>query len=169
MTTKARPQRCAACGASGTVAPAAHLRRVNHRGVALALPATLVLSECSACRELWLDDEEADRYSAAVDAAYDAELRQRALRALDKLVAVSTQRRLETLLHLSHGYLSKLRTYEKAPSATLVGQLALLAMEPKKRVAELERYWEAKATRAPTAGATRAATRSPARRRRAGA
>lgn len=163
--TKAQPQRCAACGAAGTVAQVARVRRVTHRGVALALPATLALSECSACHELWLDDEEADRYSAAVDAAYDAELRRRALEALGTLVEVSTQRRLETLLHLSHGYLSKLRTDDKAPSATLVGQLALLAMEPKKRVAELERFWSAKTVRAPKAKATRA----PVHRRRAGA
>ena len=131
MKSKPRPERCAACGAAGTVGQVARLRRVTHRGVALALPATLALTECSSCHELWLDDAEADRYSAAVDAAYDAELRRRAIEALD----------------------------------TLVGQLALLAMEPKKRVAELERFWTAKKVRAPKAKAARAQPH----RRRAGA
>lgn len=165
MKSKPRPERCAACGATGTVGQVARLRRVTHRGVALALPATLALTECSACHELWLDDAEADRYSAAVDAAYDADLCRRAIEALDTLVEATTQRHLEVLLHLSHGYLSKLRTDDKAPSATLVGQLALLAMEPKKRVAELERFWTAKTVRAPKAKAARAQPH----RRRAGA
>ena len=155
MTTT-KPKRCPACGAEGTVGVLARRRRLAQRGVALELPDTLALTECSACHELWLDDDEADRYSDAVDAAYDAELRRRALKALTKLVAVTTQRRLEMLLHLSHGYLSKLRTETKAPSATLVGQLALLAIEPKKRVAELEHFWTAKTVRAPKARTARA-------------
>lgn len=144
MTTKTKVTRCPACGAVGTLGVLAHKRRVLHRGVQLALPDTLPLTECASCHELWLDDAESDRYSEAVDAAYADELRGRALAALDALAVVTTQKHLEALLHLSHGYLSKLRTEAKAPSATLVGQLALLATEPKKRVAELERFWSMK-------------------------
>lgn len=141
-TTKgSRLARCPACGTSGSLRVVARERRVTFRGLALRLPDTLGLTECSDCHELWLDDIEAGRYSDAVDTAYETELRRRAINAIEILSTVATQRRLEELLHLSHGYLSKLRTDSKAPSATLVGQLALLAMKPKARITELERFW----------------------------
>lgn len=140
--TSTIPKRCPACGATEPLAPAARQRRMVYRGVPLVLPDTLALTECSACQELWLDDAEAEAYSTAVDNAYEAELRRRAIAAIDALSAVTTLRRLEELLHLSHGYLSKLRTESKAPSATLVGHLALLAAKPTARLAELERFWK---------------------------
>ena len=139
-----KPKPCPACGAEGTVERRARKgRHRTYRGVDVELPATLKLTDCSACNELWLDDAESDAYSAAIDDAYDAELRRRACEALAVIEPVATQRHLEQLLHLSHGYLSKLKNEAKAPSATLVGQLALLAADPKKRLAELERFWSA--------------------------
>lgn len=70
--------RCPACGVTDAMAVVARERKTTFRGIALVLPATLALTECTACGELWLDDVEADRYSVAVDTAYEAELRQRA-------------------------------------------------------------------------------------------
>jgi hypothetical protein len=133
--------RCPACGTSDAMTSIAHSRRANFRGVSLQLPETLALTECTICKELFLDDTEADAYSAAIDAAYEAELRQRALRSIEQLTRVTTLRRLEELLHVSHGYLSKLRGESKAPSATLVGNLAMLAMQPAARLSELEQFW----------------------------
>ena len=133
--------RCPACGTVGSMKTGPTKRRATYRGISLALPKGLLLTECTACGEGFLDDEEANAYSDAVDAAYDAELRRRARAALARLEGFITQTALETLLHLSHGYLSKLRNDAKAPSATLVSQLALLAADPKRRIAELERYW----------------------------
>ena len=133
--------KCPGCGAVGTVHKVARARREVHRGVAVDLPATLALTECSACSDCWLDDNEADAFSSAVDAAYADELRRRALESLAHLDAAVTQQKLEQLLHLSPGYISKLRHGVHVPSATLVGHLALLAVSPKKRVAELERFW----------------------------
>jgi hypothetical protein len=140
MTSKPA-MRCLACGASKALAPVARQRRTVFRGVSLVLPDTLALTECDTCKELWLDDAEAEAYSTAVDIAYEAELCRRAIAAIDALSEVTTLRRLEELLHLSHGYLSKLRTESKAPSATLVGHLAILAAKPTARLAELERFW----------------------------
>jgi hypothetical protein len=68
-----------------------------------------------------------------------AELRRRALASLSALEAVTTQQELEGVLHLS-----KLKSGAKAPSATLVGQLALLAISPKTRIAELRHFWRAR-------------------------
>lgn len=139
MTT---PRRCPACGAAGALKSTARKGRTAvFRGVTVELPSSLRLTECAACHELLLDDDESDAYSQAVDAAYDTELTRRAQGALAKLEGVTSQRRLEQLLHLSHGYLSKVKSEAKAPSATLVGQLALLAADPSKRIAELEKFW----------------------------
>ena len=64
--TKAKP--CPACGAEGTVERRARKgRHRTYRGVDVELPATLKLTDCSACNELWLDDAESDAYSAAID------------------------------------------------------------------------------------------------------
>ena len=147
-----KPKQCPACGAEGTVGSRARTgRHANYRSVDVELPAKLKLTECTACNELWLDDVESDAYSAAVDVAYHAELRRRACEALAQIEHVATQRHLERLLHLSHGYLSKVKNHAKAPSATLVGQLALLAADPSRRLAELERFWSGAAKKATSA------------------
>jgi transcriptional regulator with XRE-family HTH domain len=52
-----------------------------------------------------------------------------------------SQRKLELLLGLSQGYLSRLRAGKGAPSPELVSHLALIAHDPKVRLLELERYW----------------------------
>lgn len=135
------PSRCPGCGAKGSVKVVARAGRKSvFRGVAIELPATLPLTECTACGEGWLDPAESDAWSDAVDDAYNAELRSRAREALAKIESVTTQRHLEWLLHLSHGYLSKVRNGAKSPSGMLVGHLALIAADPRERIAELERF-----------------------------
>ena len=59
----------------------------------------------------------------------------------DILMLHISQRRLELLIGLSQGYLSRLRIGAGNPSAELVSHLAMLAHDPKTRLAELERYW----------------------------
>lgn len=63
--------------------------------------------------------------------------------AIAKLAEHARQQELEQLLGLSHGYLSKLRNGKKEPSPALVGELMMLAEEPRKRVVELRRHWAA--------------------------
>lgn len=121
-------------------------RTETHRGVKLKLPGALELEECTACEEAFVDNDEGDAYVALIMVAYKAEMRRRAIASLAVLEAVTTQRELEQLLHLSHGYLSKVHNGAKTPSGALVAQLALLALNPKENMAALERYWSAPAT-----------------------
>ena len=139
--------RCPECGTDEGLVRRARPRRVVERGVRLLLPDTLWLTECVSCNEAFLDEEESSAYDRAIADAWEAEMRQRACKALDKLTETTTQEHLEQLLHLSYGYLSKLRNAAKAPSATLVGQLGLLAADPAKRLAELERFWSTPSNR----------------------
>jgi hypothetical protein len=141
-STPSAPAQCFTCGSKGSVKTTARAgRRVEYRGLSLTLPSDLRLAECSVCHDLWLDDAEADAYTAAVEAAYTDALLWRAEVALKKLDAVVTQTRLEQLLHLSHGYVSKVRHRATIPSALLVSQLSLLAKDPKRRIAEIEKLW----------------------------
>ena len=96
--------------------------------------------------------------------AFLTDLRTRARVAIDILSHHSSQRRLERLLGLSQGYLSRLRACVSNPSAELVAHLAMLCQDPPTRLLELERFWElpAKEWPPPAMPATRTA-RSPHR------
>ena len=92
------------------------------------------------------------------------DLRTRARVAVDILSHHISQRRLEHLLRLSQGYLSRLRAGVSNPSAELVANLAMLCQDPPTRLLELERFWELPAEKwpPPATPATRTA-RSPHR------
>ena len=69
------------------------------------------------------------------------DLRTRVRIAVDILSHHISQRRLEHLLRLSQGYLSRLRARVSNPSAELVANLAMLCQDPPTRLAELENFW----------------------------
>ena len=96
--------------------------------------------------------------------AFLTDLRTRARIAVDILSHHISQRKLERLLGLSQGYLSRLRACVSNPSAELVANLAMLCQDPPTRLLELERFWElpAKEWPPPAMPATRTA-RSPHR------
>ena len=71
---------------------------------------------------------------------YQTQLSERAIQALASLRSHISKRRLEILVDLSQGYLSKVSASAQAPSAVLVSLLVLLAADPK-RLLELEHYW----------------------------
>ena len=73
--------------------------------------------------------------------AFLTDLRTRARVAVDILSHHISQRRLEHLLRLSQGYLSRLRAGVSNPSAELVANLAMLCQDPPTRLLELERFW----------------------------
>lgn len=108
---------------------------------ALALPADMALPACSRCGTLHLDAQTRARLAPILAAAYQGTLRQRVRHAMDTLAPHISQRRLERLLGLSQGYLSRLRAGAGTPSPSLVSHFALLALNPKTRLRELERYW----------------------------
>ena len=96
--------------------------------------------------------------------AFLTDLRTRVRVAIDILSHHISQRRLEHLLRLSQGYLSRLRACVSNPSAELVANLAILYQDPPARLLELERFWDLPAEEwpPPAKPATRTA-RSPHR------
>lgn len=78
--------------------------------------------------------------AALLETLYQANLRQRVTVALARLQSHRPQRRIELLINLSQGYLSRLKAGDGIPGAPLVSLLAILAEHPQ-LLAELERYW----------------------------
>ena len=74
--------------------------------------------------------------------AFLTDLRTRVRVAIDILSHHISQRRLDHLLRLSQGYLSRLRACASNPSAELVAHLAMLCQDPPTRLLELERFWD---------------------------
>ena len=81
--------------------------------------------------------------------AFLTDLRTRVRIAVDILSHHISQRKLEHLLQLSQGYLSRLRAGVSNPSAELVANLAMLCQDPPTRLLELERFWELPAEKWP--------------------
>ncbi len=107
----------------------------------LAIPQDVVIPACGRCHSEYLDEESALALQPQLQAAYLDALRVRIRLAIDLLAEHISQRRLEQLLGLSQGYLSRLRAGAGNPSPELVSHLALLSQDPTQRLAELEHFW----------------------------
>jgi hypothetical protein len=112
----------------------------RYRNTALTLPAELCVPTCRRCKHRILSFDAAPELAAALETAYRAELVRRATAAVTQLGRVCSQRKLEVLVDLSQGYLSRIRAGDGVPSAALVSLVALLSAEPT-RLEELARYW----------------------------
>lgn len=132
--------RCAACGKGPVAMVARKGRTARYRNMTLSIPDDLELTECVSCNEGYVDAIDAEAMDRVLETAYQHELQRRAISLLDELKEVVPQRRLEVLLGLSVGYLSKIRTKE-FPSAQLVTELALLAGDPKGGLKRLDAFW----------------------------
>lgn len=108
---------------------------------ALAIPDDLPIPACGRCQSEYLDEDSALAIQPRLQQAYLAALHVRLRLAVDVLSQHMSQRRLEQLLGLSQGYLSRLRAGAGNPSPELVSHLALLAQDPATRLLELERFW----------------------------
>lgn len=131
---------CATCG-KGEVFPSTRPgRTARYKNMTdLPIPADLPIPTCRACGAEWLDRATASAVDAALEREYQDRLRELAVTDLAKLAARHvTLRRLEQLLGLSHGYLSKIRSGASRPSPTLVSCLHLLAGDPERRLREME-------------------------------
>ncbi len=139
-STIAWPIRCSTCG-KGEVYPFAQPgRTASYKNMAaLPLPDDLAIPTCRACGTEWIDRPTAQALDKALERQYRKRLRELAIKDLEQLAARHvTQRRLEKLLGLSQGYLSKIRSGASRPSPTLVSCLHLLASDPEHRVREME-------------------------------
>ena len=107
----------------------------------MPIPDSFPIPTCSRCHAEFFDVRTREALAPLLHERYPEQLRQRAKQAIDILMLHISQRRLELLIGLSQGYLSRLRIGAGNPSAELVSHLAMLAHDPKTRLAELERYW----------------------------
>ena len=118
-------------------------RRMPFRNMsALAVPSTLAIPTCDHCGNEWIDPATAEALDKALQGAYVHELHKRLDAALEQILTLGIpQRRIEQLLGLSVGYLSRLRGRRGDASAQVVSVLALLAQDPKRRLQELDQLW----------------------------
>jgi hypothetical protein len=107
----------------------------------MPIPDSFPIPTCSRCHAEFFDARASEALALLLHEQYLEQLRERAKQAIDILMLHISQRRLELLIGLSQGYLSRLRIGAGNPSAELVSHLAMLAHDPKTRLAELERYW----------------------------
>lgn len=132
--------KCLQCGARG-VRPQRRSGRLHRfRNTNLYIPSSLELSTCRRCGRQVHSQEENQALLKVLSAEYQTQLSERAIQALASLRSHINKRRLEILVDLSQGYLSKVSASAQAPSAVLVSLLVLLAADPK-RLLELEHYW----------------------------
>ena len=131
-------ERCSCCGYTSVLPSARPGRVVRYRNAALTLPADLRLPACRRCKHEPLAPGALP--PELLESLYRADLRHRAAVAIARVQSHRSQRRIELLVHLSQGYLSRLRAGDGVPGAPLVSLLALLAAHPQ-LIGELEDYW----------------------------
>ncbi len=142
VASQASSGTCPQCGAQAVRGRARPGRSIRYRNLgALPLPADVAVPTCVRCRFEFIDPETRTRLEPLLHDEYRRVLQQRVRLSIDTLMRHTSQRKLELLLGLSQGYLSRLRSGAGHPSPELVSHLALLAHDPQGRLAELERYW----------------------------
>jgi len=136
------PLLCKQCG-TRTVRPCTRPGRTTpYRNIkALTIPEDFPIPTCRCCQTEIFDEKTRAELAPILAEVYHQTLRQLVHRAIEALVEHTSQRHLEKLLGLSQGYLSRLRAGAGNPSPELVSHLAMLARDPRARLAELERYW----------------------------
>ena len=88
-----------------------------------------------------MDPATARAIDEALKRVYQASLRTLLNKALSKIRARTSMRRVEHLLGLSEGYLSKVSNSRSDPSAELVSNLGLISKNPTSRLRDLETFW----------------------------
>lgn len=111
---------------------------------AVAVPPECEISTCSRCGSEYPTPQQLADLDRQLTVSGRALLRQSAASAIRALAPTISQRRLELLLGLSQGYLSRLRgkgdLRTTTPSPALVALLALIANEPS-HLKWIERFW----------------------------
>ena len=139
-----KPRRCRECG-EGMIRPLAKAGRTTpfRNMSAIAVPSTLAIPTCDHCGNEWIDPKTAEAIDEALQGVYAEELHKRLEAALVTIASAEiTQRRLEQVLGLSVGYLSRVRAKRGDASAQLVSTLVLIAEDPKRRLSALDRAWQ---------------------------
>src|SRR5207302_215998 len=98
---------------SGRTSPYRNMQSVE-------IPADFPIPTCTRCGAEWIDEDTAEGLDRVLENSYRQALRERMRRSIEVISKHVSQRRLETLLGISQGYLSKLRTGDRDPSPELV-------------------------------------------------
>ncbi len=125
-------RRCYECG-KGTIRLTAKPGRKDwYRRLLLPVPDDLLIPTCDVCGEEGLRGDMVEAYDAAMDAVYAKEMQRQTQELLDAITRQMqvTQKHIEQLLGLSHGYLSKVKSGAEVPSPLLLSNLVLLASNP---------------------------------------
>ena len=141
MTTEDR--RCVRCG-SRSVRPRTGRGRTRPYRVfaALPVPDDCLIPACRRCGAQYLDDETIAALGPVLERVYVAELQRLAALYIRRLPRrLISQRRLELLLGLSQGYLSRLAAGDGVPSAQLVLLLGHLADGVPESIENLKNFW----------------------------
>ena len=142
MNPENKPTVCCRCGASAVVKSTGVDRTIPYRTLpALPLPSDLVIACCKRCKTLFPEQSGPDELRLRLQALYVESLQSRIRTALAVLKQSISQRRLELLLGVSQGYLSRLKAGAGNPSSELVLLLALLSLDPEKQLANLQQFW----------------------------
>ena len=133
---------CPSCGCKAVRPRCRHGRTVPYRVFrALQVPADVEIPACGKCKQEFVDVATFGAIRSRLEQAYRATLRRTIRELIRDISAYVSQRRLELTLGLSQGYLSRLKTGGATPSPELVCTLALIAKDPRTRIAELELAW----------------------------
>jgi hypothetical protein len=135
-----KPRRCRNCE-KGTIRLVAKAgRKERYRNILIEVPADLPIPTCDNCATEWMNESTAASLDAALESTYRGEVRKRFDKLLRAILEVINQRRLESIVGVSDGYISKLKRGEREPSMEFVTHMALIAKDPAGRVREVEKY-----------------------------
>ena len=106
---------------------------------ALPIPADFSIPTCGRCAAEYLSPATCDQLGPLLLRSYQAALRGAAAQLVTAATANISQRKLEAVLGVSQGYLSRIKSQSGQPSSLLVALLRLLAQPG--AAAELERFF----------------------------
>ncbi len=151
--TRTKGRLCGQCGARAVVGVARAGRLTMYRNLELEIPARVAVPTCRKCGAEWIDEAAAKALDEALEVVYESKLRIRLDTALERILSEEgNQARVERVLGVSPGYLSKLKLRRRSPSAEIVSALALVSASPKSRLAELDNFYNPTGARKRAAG-----------------
>ena len=137
-----KERRCYECGKGRIRKVATAGRRERYKTMLLEVPAHIGIPTCDQCGTEWADEDTTEQIENALAIVYRERLHSLIEAATTVILRHTTVGRLEELLGLTKGYISRLRSRAKDPRPTLASELALLARDPSKRLKELEAIWD---------------------------
>jgi hypothetical protein len=126
-------------------------RRTRYKTMELEIPKEVEIPTCDNCGAEWMDRQVARAIDEALEGVYREALRALWAEVIQKITAHTSMRRVEQVLGLSEGYLSKVTNGRSEPSAELIGNLGLIAKDVEPRLREISGLWR----RAPAMAAKR--------------